>query len=82
MGRNYIAERTIADPRERAIAKRKKQEAAKRKKAREAKSLEQYLERAKWCQAKGCENLAKGGEDGWWPCCSEACWEKWNASLK
>lgn len=82
MGRNYIAERTIADPRERAIAKRHKTEAAKRKKATEQKSLEQYLERTKYCQAKGCENLAVGGENGWLPCCSEACFERWHAGLK
>lgn len=82
MGRNYIAERTIADPRERAIAKRHKKEAAKKRKALEAKSLEQYLERVKFCHAKGCENLAIGGENGWWPCCCESCFERWSASLK
>jgi len=31
MGRNYIAERTIVDPRERAIEKRHKKEATKKK---------------------------------------------------
>lgn len=82
MGRNYIGERTIADPRERAIAKRQKNEAARKKKAQEAKSLESYLERAKYCRAKGCSSLAVGGEEGWWPCCSESCHAKWTASLK
>lgn len=81
MGRNYIAERTITDPRERAIAKRQKKEATRKKKAQEAKSLAAYLERAKYCRNKGCTNLATGGEHSWYPCCSEACWEQWNASL-
>lgn len=82
MGRNYIAERTIADPRERAIAKRHKQDAARKRRAAEAKSLAAYLERTKWCQAPGCDQPAVGGEGGWWPCCCEECWEKWNSSLK
>lgn len=82
MGRNYIAERTIADPRERAVAKRHKKEVARKKKAQEEKSLASYLERAKYCRAKGCTNLAVGGEEGWWPCCSESCLDKWTASLK
>ena len=82
MGRNYIAERTIADPRERAIAKRRKSDAARKKKAQEAKSLAAYIERTKCCSAPGCKNLRTGGENGWWPCCSEACWERWNATLK
>ena len=81
MGRNYIAERSYADPRERAVAKRRKKDAARKKKAQEARSLAAYLERDKYCRNKGCNNLAVGGEKGWWPCCSEACWEKWNASL-
>lgn len=82
MGRNYIAERTIADPRERAAARRRKIDAAKKKKSQEAESLAAYLERTKYCRNKGCTNIALGGEDGWWPCCSESCFERWNASLK
>lgn len=82
MGRNYIAERTIADPRERAAAKRQKAEAARKKKAQEAQSMAAYLERTKRCRNKGCMNLAVGGENGWYPCCSEACLRQWNESLK
>lgn len=82
MGRNFIAERTIVNPGERAIAQRKKQEAARKRKAREAKSLEQYLARAKFCRAEGCQNEAIGGEQGWWPCCSESCHARWSASLE
>lgn len=82
MARNYITERSWADPRERAIARRRKREAAKKRKAAEAVALAAYVERSKWCRAKGCQNLAKGGDDGWWPCCSEACFERWHASIK
>jgi len=82
MGRNYIAERTIVDPRERAIEKRHKKEATKKKKLTEAQSMAAYLERAKRCRNKGCQNLAVGGEEGWYPCCCEACFNQWHASLK
>lgn len=82
MGRNYISERTIADPRERAIVKRHKTDAARKKKIQEAKSIAAYLERTKYCRNKGCKNLPVGGEQGWYPCCSEACFDLWNASLK
>ena len=57
MGRNYISERTIADPRERAIAKRYKKEAANKKMAMEARSLEQYLERVKLCVQRDAKTL-------------------------
>jgi len=80
MGRNYIAERTIADPRERAAAKSRKQRAAARQRANEASGLAAYLERSKWCKA-GCGQLAVGGVDGWWPCCSHACHESYLRSL-
>lgn len=82
MGRDYIGERTIADPKLRAAEKVRKQAAAKKKRIREQQGMAAYLERAKWCKAKGCDNLATTGEDGWWPCCSEECFWKWHERLK
>ena len=82
MGRNYIAERTIADPRERAAAKAAKKRHERQRHAAEAAALARYKERAKWCRAPGCDKPATGGEDGWWPCCSEACHNRWEDSLK
>jgi hypothetical protein len=81
MGRNYIAERTIADPRVRAAVKRKKEADIRRRRAAEAASLASYVERSKWCKA-GCGNLAIGGVGGWWPCCSQECWSVWNEKLQ
>lgn len=81
MGRNYIGERTIADPREKAANKvRKKRQEVKRQRAERA-ALAAYIERSRWCRRKGCEQLAVGGEGGWWPCCSEACHQAWFDSL-
>lgn len=81
MGRDNIGERTIADPRLRAADKAHKKAKASATRLREQRSLAAFLERAKWCRAKGCENPAKTGDDGWWPCCSEACFLRWNDSL-
>lgn len=80
MGRNYIAEKTIADPRQRAaeLAKRKREKDARR--AVDRASLAAYLERSKWCR-NDCGRLALGGPEGWYPCCSEACWSAWEATL-
>ena len=68
MGRNYIAERTYADPKARKAEKvRKAQRAVARKRA-DAAGVSAYLERTKWCSAK-CGQLA----GKWMNCCSEAC---------
>jgi hypothetical protein len=36
------------------------------------------LQKSRWCRA-GCGELIADGPLGWWPCCSEACLEAWNA---
>jgi len=76
MGRNYILERTIADPKARASHMGARMRArSKRLKAEQA-ALAAYRERARWC-ANGCGKfVATGDQDGngsWIPCCSEAC---------
>jgi hypothetical protein len=76
VGRNYIREWTIADPKARAADKAaRKRASAKRLKAEQA-ALAAYLERVKWC-ANGCGQLAALGEGNWMGCCSEACfWQR------
>lgn len=85
MSRNYIRERTIADPKERATFKAERKRAkAKRLKAEQA-SIAAYLERAKWC-ANGCgKPVAAGDEDGngsWIPYCSEGCHGAWLEAVR
>lgn len=71
MGRNYIAERTWADPRERAAQKVLKRERERKRRATEAQGLAQYLERASVCWMKGC---GKPSGPDWPSCCSESCY--------
>lgn len=82
MGRNYITERTIADPRERAAAKAAKKRRDRQRRAAEAAALACAKERDKWCRASGCDKPATTGDDGWWPCCCEECHNRWESSLK
>lgn len=82
MGRDFIGERTIADPRERAAghARRRRQAAAQRR--AEAAALLRYQARARLCHAAGCSRPASTGEESAYPCCSAACLTRWTAALE
>jgi hypothetical protein len=82
MGRNHIIERTISDPRQRAASKRRKKLFAQLR-ANADKEFRAKLDlMMRGCHAPGCSNMAVGGEDGWWPCCSEQCFLSWTNSLE
>lgn len=70
MGRNYIAERTWADPKERAAQKVLKRERDRKRRAAEALGTAQYLERSSVCWVKGCGSPSC---IDWMGCCSESC---------
>ncbi|MGN5480238.1 hypothetical protein ACTMU2_35900 (plasmid) [Cupriavidus basilensis] len=78
MGRNYILERTIADPRTRAVHKTARKRAKVKRLQSERAATAAYLDRARWC-ANGCGKPVATGENGWTPCCSEACHGQWVA---
>lgn len=82
MGRDYIGERTIADPRLRAAEKARRRRRAAQRRAAEAAALARYKERARWCTVPGCGQPSTTGENGFWPCCSEACMQRWEAELQ
>lgn len=82
MGRDYIGERTIADPRLRAAEKARRRHLAGQRRAAEAAALARYKERARWCTAPGCGQPRTTGENGFWPCCSETCMQRWEAELQ
>lgn len=82
MGRNYIAERTIADPRARATAQRAKRERQRTRAAADRASLAQYLARADQCAAPRCDKPAPAEGNAWWPCCCEECATAWAAELQ
>ena len=79
MGRNYIAERTIADPRARATAQRVKRERQRKSAAADRAGLAQYLARAGQCAASHCNATAPPEANPWWPCCCESCATAWTA---
>lgn len=70
MGRNYIKERTWADPKERAAQKSLKRERQRKRRIAEIQSLKQYLKRSSVCWVKGC---GKPTNVEWLDCCSELC---------
>lgn len=70
MGRNYIAERTWADPKERAAQKGLKRERKRKRGAERSQGLAQYLVRAGACWIKGC---GRPTSPGWMGCCGEQC---------
>ncbi|MBM5575855.1 hypothetical protein GKO28_18195 [Deefgea sp. CFH1-16] len=73
MGRNYISERTISDPKERAAHKKKKQKL----RLQADQTAKAIVERNKFC-ANGCGQL----RDEWWmTCCSESCFNDWSHKL-
>ena len=74
MGRNFIAERTWADPKERAAQKALKAQRERQAKAADTQALAAYRERSKWCAVKGCD---KPAANGWMGCCSEQCMNAW-----
>lgn len=80
MGRNYIAERTIADPRARATAQRVVRERLRKRAAADRASLAQYLARAGQCAATRCDTAASTEGNPWWPCCCESCATAWTAA--
>jgi hypothetical protein len=82
MGRDYIGERTIADPRLRAAEKARRRRQAAQRRAAEAAALARYKERTRWCAVPGCGQPRSGGESGFWPCCSQACLQRWEAELE
>jgi hypothetical protein len=73
VGRNYIRERTISDPRERAADKKQRATKARQRRLAEAASIARFAERSKWC-ATGCGQPAS---PSWMGCCSEGCFQKW-----
>jgi len=81
MGRNYIGERTLWDPRQREAEKARRKRAAAKRRAAEQQGMAAYLERARWCHRKGCDQQAESQPGGWWPCCSEACYHAWFDAL-
>lgn len=82
MGRDYIGERTIADPRMRAAEQARRRRLAAQRRAAEAAALARYKERARWCRVPGCGQPSAGGVFGFWPCCSEACMQRWQEELQ
>lgn len=80
MGRNYILERTIADPTVRAAEKAARKLASARRLRSERVATAAYMERARWC-ANGCGKPVASGDDGWVPCCSEVCHCQWEAAV-
>lgn len=71
MGRNYIAERTWADPRERAAQKALKNERIRKKRAAESREAAAAQRRDAVCWVKGCD---KRTVPGWMGCCGEPCY--------
>ncbi len=82
MGRDYIGERTIADPRMRAAEQARRRRLAAQRRAAEAAALARYKERARWCRVPGCGQPSAGGVFGFWPCCSEACMQRWSLATQ
>ncbi len=70
MGRNYIAERTWANPKERAAQKALQRDRDRKKRAAEALGAALALERGSVCWVKGCD---KPTSPGWMGCCGEQC---------
>ena len=54
VGRNFIAERTWANPKERAAQKAAKAQRERQARAAEVQALAAVRERSKWCRVKGC----------------------------
>ena len=82
MGRNYITERTVADPRARATARRQKRERQRASAAADRAALARYLARSGQCAAPRCGADAPTGDNPCWPCCCEACSQAWNLDLQ
>ncbi len=70
MGRNYIAERTWANPKERAAQKTLQRERVRKKRSAEALGDAMVRERLSVCWIKGC---GKPTSPGWMGCCGEQC---------
>lgn len=71
MGRNYIAERTWADPKQRAAQKALKRQRNDKRSAAIALADTRIRERLSVCWVKGCGKLNPGD---WLHCCSEQCY--------
>lgn len=82
MGRDYIGERTIADPRERAVERRRRRERTRERAAAARAALARYREKCRWCVVPGCGRPSATGEAGFWPCCSQACTQRWEVELQ
>lgn len=72
MGRNYIAERTWADPKERAAQKALQRERNWERRVAEALADAAVRERLSVCWIKGC---GKPTSPDWIGCCGEQCHE-------
>jgi hypothetical protein len=70
VGRNYIAERTWADPKQRAAHKAVQRERDRMQRTADALGAAQYRERSRVCWVKGCD---KPSSPDWMGCCSEQC---------
>ena len=76
MGRNYIAERTIADPRVRAATKVRMRELERKRRVAEARGAAQIAARLELCWVRNCGNSVTGD---WMGCCNAECY---NAVLR
>lgn len=70
-GRNYVAERTIADPRVRAAWKARKRELERKRRAAAALGDAKIAERLAVCWVRDCGNSVTGD---WMGCCSSECY--------
>jgi hypothetical protein len=82
VGRDYIGERTIADPRERAVERRRSRERTRKRAAAARAARARYREKRRWCVVPGCGRPSTTGEAGFWPCCSQACTQRWEVELQ
>lgn len=76
MSRNYIAERTIADPKERAAWKTRKRELERKRRSAAALGAAQIAARLEVCWVRTCGKSVNGE---WMRCCSAECY---NAMLR
>lgn len=79
MGRNYIAERTIADPKERAAWKTRTRELERKRRAAAALGAAQIAARLEVCWVRTCGKSVTGE---WMGCCSAECYDAMLRELK
>ena len=72
MGRNYIAERTIADPKARAAWKARMRELERKRLAAATLGAAQIASRLEVCWVRNCGNSVTGE---WMSCCSAECYD-------